>query len=139
MWLCLGGAAWVVPPSRHHHRVAVGVVSQGRQVIARTARLLHCCLRDAAMPLSRGCLRLCRYSEHPSGSLELRNKDARRCRKAFGTSKLRLVRPFLPAQAYGSGVNKGQREHKGSFRGYPTEQVVRCSFDSDLLLSSFFA
>ena len=35
-----------------------------------------------------------------------------------------------------SGVNRGQREHKGSFRGYPNRWVVRCSLDSWLLLSS---
>ena len=38
-----------------------------------------------------------------------------------------------------SGANRGQREHKGSFRGYPQKGVVRCSLDSRLLLSSFFA
>ena len=38
-----------------------------------------------------------------------------------------------------SGVNRGQREHKGSFRGHQKEGVVRCSLDSCLLLSSFFA
>ena len=39
----------------------------------------------------------------------------------------------------GSGVERGQREHQGSFRGYPQKDVVRCSLDSCLLLSSFFA
>ena len=38
-----------------------------------------------------------------------------------------------------SGVNRGQREHKGSFRGCRSKGVVRCSLDSCLLLSSFFA
>ena len=40
-----------------------------------------------------------------------------------------------------SGVNRGQREHKGSFRGYdiPPKGVERYFLDSCLLLSSFFA
>ena len=29
-----------------------------------------------------------------------------------------------------SGVNRGQREHNGSFTGYPQKGVVRCSLDS---------
>ena len=32
-----------------------------------------------------------------------------------------------------SGVNRGQREHTGIFRGYPPKRVVRCSLDSCLL------
>ena len=30
----------------------------------------------------------------------------------------------------GSGVNRGQREHKGSVKGYPKKGVVWCSLDS---------
>ena len=72
--------------------------------------------------------------EQPDGSGHDPGATPDLARAPADRSRLRSPPPPLP-----SGVNKGQREHKGRFRGYPLKGMVWCSLDSCLLLSSFFA